>query len=51
MTTSWPHRLCELKSWDRCVTTGEIVGVSSPTSVIEGGGAQHIRRGSPHLSG
>jgi hypothetical protein len=28
----------------------EIVGVS-PTSVIEGGGAQHIRRGSPHLSG
>jgi hypothetical protein len=32
------------------VTTGEIVGVS-PTSVIEGGGAQHIRRDSPHLLG
>jgi hypothetical protein len=30
--------------------TGEIVGFS-PTSEIDGGGAQHIGGGSPHPSG
>jgi len=39
------HGLCDVKSWVRYVT-GEIVRFS-PTSVIDGGGAQLIRRGQP----
>jgi hypothetical protein len=43
-TSSEDHTgLCDVKSWAQCVT-GEIVRFS-PTSVIDGGGAQHIRRG------
>jgi len=37
--------LCDVKSYVRCVT-GEIVRFS-PTSEIDGGGAQHIRPGQP----
>ena len=49
MSSGRSHGLYVIEELGRCVT-GEIVKFS-PTSEIDVRGAQHIRQGSPHLSG